>query len=104
MKPNQLATLVLRLMGIYCLIVFVPMVPLFSSVLFYARSGNDGSGTAAIILAVLFLIFWLGIGILLIVRSVPWGEKLTPKNMGEGNTGYFLLAAARQDGGEKRGV
>lgn len=85
MKPNQLATLVLRLMGIYCLIVFVPMVPLFSSVLFYARSGNDGSGTAAIILAVLFLIFWLGIGILLIVRSVPWGEKLTPKNMGEGN-------------------
>ena len=85
MKPNQLATLVLRLLGIYCLVVFVPMVPLFSSVLFYARSSNDGSGTAAIILAVLFSIFWLGVGILLIVRSVPWGEKLTPKTMGEGN-------------------
>jgi hypothetical protein len=84
MKANQLATLVLRLMGIYCLIVFVPMVPLFSSVLFYARSSQDGSGTAAIILAVLFLIFWPGIGIVLIVRSGPWGEKLTPKDIGEG--------------------
>jgi|GEM_PF-1436963 preprotein translocase subunit Sss1 len=85
MKANQLATLVLRLLGVYCLIVFVPMVPLFSSVLFYARSSNDASGMAAIILTVLFLFFWLGIGILLIVRSGPWGEKLTPKNTGEGN-------------------
>jgi len=85
MKPNQLATLVLRLLGIYCLIVFVPMVPLFSSVLFYTRSSNDAFGAAAIILTVLFLFFWLGIGILLIVRSVLWGEKLTPQNIGEGN-------------------
>jgi hypothetical protein len=85
MKANQLATLVLRLLGIYCLIVFVPMVPVFSSVLFCARSSNDGSGLATIIIAVLFLVFWLGIGIALIVCSVPWGEKLTPKNMGEGN-------------------
>jgi hypothetical protein len=85
MKANQLATLVLRLLGIYCLIVFVPMVHLFSSVLFYARSSNDAFGTAAIILTVLFLFFWLGIGILLIVRSVPWGEKLTPKDTGDGN-------------------
>ena len=85
MKANQLATLVLRLLGIYCLIVFVSMVPLFSSVLFYARSSNDSSGLAVIIIAVLFLVFWLGVGIALIVCSVPWGEKLTPKNMGEGN-------------------
>jgi hypothetical protein len=85
MKANQLATLILRLLGIYCLIEFVPMVPLFNSVLFYARSSNDGSGRAAIILAILFMVFWLGVGILLIVCSVPWGDKLTPKNMGEGN-------------------
>jgi hypothetical protein len=84
-KANQLATLVLRLLGIYCLIMFVPMAPLFSSVLFYARSSNDGSGAAAIILTVLFTVFWLGVGFLLIVRSVPWGEKITPKNIGEGN-------------------
>ncbi|MGA2241630.1 MAG: hypothetical protein ABSH11_06280 [Verrucomicrobiota bacterium] len=85
MRANQLATLVLRLLGIYCLMMFVPMVPLFSSVLFYARSSNDGFGTAALILCVLFSVFWLGVGILLIVCSVSWGEKLTPKNIGEGN-------------------
>jgi hypothetical protein len=85
MKPDQLATLVLRLLGIYCLIVFVPMVPLFSSVVFYARSSNDNYGMAAIILAVLFLVFWLGVGILLMVCSVPWGKKLAPKDIGEGN-------------------
>jgi hypothetical protein len=65
--------------------MFIPMVPLFSSFLFYVRSSNDDSGTAALILCVLFSVFWLGVGILLIVRSVPWGEKLTPKNIGEGN-------------------
>jgi hypothetical protein len=85
MKPNQLATLVLRLLGIYCFVVFVPMAPLFGSVLFYAQSRHDNSGIAAIVLTVLFLIFWLGIGTLLIVCSVPWGEMLTPKNMSEGN-------------------
>jgi hypothetical protein len=85
MKANQLATLVLRLLGIYSLIAFVPMVPLLSSVLYYMRSTNDGFGTAALILCVLFSVFWLGIGILLIVRSVPWGERITPKNIGEGN-------------------
>jgi hypothetical protein len=85
MKPNQLATLVLRLLGVYCLIVFVPMVPLFGSVVFYARSSNDNSGIAVITLAVLFSIFWLGVGISLIVWSVPWGNKLTPKDIDEGN-------------------
>ncbi len=85
MKPNQLATLVLRLLGIYCLIVFLPMVPLFSSVIFYARSSNDDSGMAAIILTILFLVVWLGVGISLIVYSVPWGKKLTSIDGGEGN-------------------
>jgi len=85
MKPNQLATLVLRLMGIYCLIVFVPVAPLFGNVIFYTRSTHDNSGIAVIILAVLFLVSWLGTSILLIVCSVPWGKKLTPKEAGEGN-------------------
>jgi len=84
-KPHQLATLVLRLLGIYCLIVFLPVASLFSSVIPYARYANDNSGIAAIIFAALLLIFWLGAGILLIVCSVPWGKGLTPKDVGEGN-------------------
>ena len=77
MKANQLATLVLRLLGIYCLIVFVPTVSFFS-VFFYAQNGAFVS-----ILAGLFLILWLAVGISLIVRSVSWGEKLTPKDAGD---------------------
>jgi hypothetical protein len=77
MKANQLATLVLRLLGIYCLIVFVSTVSFFS-VFFYAQNG-----AFVFILAGLFLILWLAAGISLIVRSVPWGEKLTPKDAGD---------------------
>jgi hypothetical protein len=85
MKANQLATLVLRLLGIYCLVVFVPIAPLISSAFFFARSSHDSSGTAAIVLAVLFLVSWLGVGISLIVCSVPWGKRITPKDVDEGN-------------------
>lgn len=85
MKAHQLATLVLRLLGIYCFIVFVPMLSLFNTILLYAQSRNDDSGTAAVVLTVLSLIFWLGIGTLLIVCSVSWGRKLTPKGVGEEN-------------------
>ena len=35
MKPNQLATLVLRLLGIYCLIVLMPMAELLNNVIFF---------------------------------------------------------------------
>jgi hypothetical protein len=86
MKANQLATLVLRLLGIYCLVVYVPIVPLFSGILFSARNASDNSGIATIIIVVLFLVFWLGIGISLIACSVPWGEKLAPKDVGEAKT------------------
>ena len=77
MKANQLATLVLRLMGIYCLIVFFPIVPVFSNAVIYAGSIHDYSGIAAIITMILSLAVQLGVGILLIAFSVPWGKRLT---------------------------
>ena len=75
MKTNQLATLVLRLLGIYCLIVFVPFVTVFSSALYYARSDSN-YGTLIIALAALFCLLWLAVGISLIAFSVSWGNKL----------------------------
>ena len=76
MKANQMATLVLRLLGIYCLIVFVPFVSVFSSALYYSRSGSN-HGTVITVLAALFCFLWLAVGISLIVFSVSWGTKLT---------------------------
>jgi hypothetical protein len=84
MKANQLATLVLRLLGIYCLIVFIPFVSVFDSAIYYVGSAHDTSGLAAIIIALIALAFWLGVGILLIVYSVPLGGKLA-KDFGESN-------------------
>jgi hypothetical protein len=76
MKSNQLATLVLRLLGIYCLIVFVPFVTVFSSALYYARS-NSNYGTLMVALAALFCLLWLAVGVSLIAFSVSLGNKLT---------------------------
>jgi len=83
MKANQTATLTLRLLGIYCLIVFVPFVSVFSSALYYARSGSN-YGTVITVLAVLFCFLWLAVGISLIVFSASWGNKLTT-GFGESN-------------------
>ncbi len=83
MKANQLATLVLRLLGIYCLIVIIPFFNLFSTAMIFARNSTDNSGIIAVIMAILFLLFWLGTGILLIVFSVPLGRRLTPEESGE---------------------
>ena len=77
MKAKQLATLVLRLLGIYCLIVFIPFVSVFDSAIYYAGSAHDASGLAGVIFELIALAFWLGVGISLIVYSVPLGGKLT---------------------------
>lgn len=88
MKPNQLATLVLRLLGIYCLLQFIPTLTLTSpSVPILLAGENLGAYEELLITAVLlFLAFQLLIGILLIVKSVPWGDKLTRQNASETNT------------------
>jgi hypothetical protein len=84
MKPNQLATLVLRLLGIYCLVQVIPVASIFTSVIFSTINSANRSISMAI-LAALFLISPIVIGVLLITRSVPWSEKLIPKNASDGN-------------------
>ena len=94
MKPKHLATLVLRLLGIYCLIQVIPAITISTSTVAVAQGSTVTQGRpdrpefamiAAIAMAGLYLASWLVAGILLIVRSVPWGERLTPKEVGEGN-------------------
>lgn len=87
MKANQLATLVLRLLGIYCLVQFIPAITLSTSVapFYLAEDHLSFSETVSVFLVVLFFSSQLIISILLIVKSVPWGEKLVPINTGETN-------------------
>mgnify|MGYP001608239338 CR=1 FL=1 len=76
MKPNQLATLTLRLLGIYCLIQSVPILGMFGTVIVYAQHSDGGSTTSALVASLLPGVCLLAIGILLIVFSTPLGEKL----------------------------
>ncbi len=85
MKANQLATLVLRLMGIYCLIVLIPMAQLLNEVILYAQNGTGGAGVAAVVMVLLLLAGWLAVGIALIAFSRPLGERLSPTNADDGN-------------------
>jgi hypothetical protein len=84
MKAHQLATLVLRLLGIFCLIEIIPYVSVYGSVMFIERSGLDYTVNLATVIAILPLVFWLGVGISLIVYSVLWGQRLT-KDFAESN-------------------
>jgi len=79
MKANQLATLVLRLLGIYCLIQIIPTVVALSSMVIIARTieHSDNPITMTFVQASLPSICWLLIAVLLFVFSVPWGEKIT---------------------------
>jgi hypothetical protein len=82
MKANQLATLVLRLLGIYCLVALYPLFNVFETALYLSMANNSG-GTITLIVAILSLIMWIGTGILLIVFSVPLGRRLPPEESGE---------------------
>ena len=84
MKPNQLATLILRLLGIYCLVQVIPGTSIFTSVIFSVLNGAGSSASMAIS-AILFLILPIVVGVLLITRSVQWSEKLIPKDASGGN-------------------
>ena len=84
MKPNQLATLVLRLLGIYCLIQAVPLLGMLSSIMVLARMNSEESASAfaaSVLPGTLMLIM----GILLLVFSVWLGEKLTRQTSAEEN-------------------
>jgi hypothetical protein len=85
MKPNHLATLVLRLMGIYCLVLLIPMAELLNNVFFYAQNSSSGIGVASVIIALIVTVGWLAAGISLMVFSRSWGEMLSPTKSEEGN-------------------
>jgi hypothetical protein len=87
MKPNLLATLVLRLLGIYCLLQFIPTLTVTTpAVPILMEAENLGASEIIMVTAVtLFLAFQLLVGILLIVKSVSWGERLAGQNASETN-------------------
>jgi len=79
MKANQLATLVLRLLGIYCLIQIVPTVIALSTVGIIAQTIEHSNNSIVMTFgqASIPSICWLVIAVLLFVFSIPWGKKLT---------------------------
>jgi hypothetical protein len=87
MKANQLATLVLRLMGIYCLLQSLPIFSMLVSLTFMALFRGeterlDVPGAIPFLLPGFGLIL---IGILLLVFSAPLGKMLAPQTPDEGN-------------------
>lgn len=87
MKANQLATLVLRLLGIFCIIQVIPAIAMTASTfpIIISQEHLSRSEIASMVMATLFLAVQIAIGILLIVKSMPWGEKLTPGNADDTN-------------------
>ena len=91
MKPNQLATLVLRLMGIYCLVQVIPAISAAGNAVYFVRapSANGSEHTLAnivILLGVLIpIVLRIVFGILLLVFSKAWGERLLPKETTQEN-------------------
>jgi hypothetical protein len=91
-KANQLATVLLRVLGIYCLVEAIPLIvqyigPFFDKII---------SGA---IFASSWLISLIGsriiIGILLIKYAESWGEKLVSKNANEENASAITLKQAQ---------
>lgn len=85
MKAAHFATLVLRLMGIYCLIALVPMVQLLNSFILYAQSSSGTMSAPLIAMTILLVGVWLAVGIALIVFSSPLGKRLCPESASEEN-------------------
>lgn len=78
MKANQLAALVLRLLGIYLLIEFVPVFSLSSTIVPYIMGNGMNISEILVLFGVLlFTLLQISIGILLIVKAAPLGERLT---------------------------
>jgi hypothetical protein len=93
MKPNQLATIVLRLLGVYCLVEVIPLFSFVPTAIAFVQSESvDGRGnlaaTAAILAAtVLPVAFKLLAGVLLLAFSTKWGDRLAqPFSAGENTT------------------
>ena len=91
MKPNQLATLVLRLLGVYCLALVIPTISFGLSAVSLAQAepadGKDDRffDIALVVSGVLPIFIRLATGVLLLVQSRKWGERLVPKDCGQEN-------------------
>ena len=82
MKLNQVATLTLRLLGIYCLIASIPHFSVLGNfiVLGRLRSAVDAFG---LLLAFLPGVFMLVTGVLLLVLAGPLAATITPQAAAE---------------------
>jgi len=91
MKPNQLATLTLRLLGIYCLIDVIPSFTIIPTAVAFAQSEPiDGrshmlTNVAVLVAAFLPFIIKLVAGVLLLVYSKTWGERLAQQEVAAEN-------------------
>ena len=85
MKPNQLAALVLRLIGIYSLVEAVPLlaINIGSAVLAGEPVSSGPSRTALAAWLVLPPIFRIIIGIILLMRADVLAQKLAPQGSGD---------------------
>jgi hypothetical protein len=87
MKANQLATLVLRLMGIYCFIPALPIIGTLTSLLFLAlKRGEAFSGDLDATAMASFLLPAFGYmlaGILLLIFSTPMSKMLAGQSSGD---------------------
>lgn len=77
MKPNQLATLVLRLLGIYSLIQSIPLLDVGLSMIALVQAKQETAGIGSVVTAGLPFICMVLVGILLIMFSTSLGEELT---------------------------
>jgi hypothetical protein len=101
MKANQLATLVLRLLGIYCLIQVIPAFNLVINMMPVMQgTPMDGHNyTFSNVALIVALLFPFGLrliaGILLLRRSVTWGERLVPNESAQENATVISFQQAQ---------
>src|SRR5450432_1618136 len=84
MKANQLAALVLKLMGVFSLVEAIPLLVMnFSSSSFIGESagGNKSSNATLIAWLVLPSIIRIGIGIYLLARAELLAQKLMSQEL-----------------------
>jgi hypothetical protein len=83
MKAKQLATLVLRLLGIYWLIQIIPIIALASGLIFSMPQNPNESRAPEVLIGCIVWVACCLVGVLLLVRSESWSEKLVPKGTTE---------------------
>jgi len=83
MKAKQLVTLVLRLLGIYWLIQIIPTIALASGLIFSMPQNPNESRAPEFLIGCIVWVACCLVGVLLLVRSESWSEKLVPKGTTE---------------------